>query len=136
MEETGEKTSDSLLQFLLKRTQEQDSKIADLEAKMVKDRSKLEDRISSLEAKVRLSESAQGMLEKTVEDLHKIIQDLKIKTFVENRETEVPVTAESKKAIPSDVQGQKAAAVNFKMEVSKQKRAPSIGEHSGKDTYV
>lgn len=136
MEETGEKTSDSLLQFLLKRTQEQDSKIADLEAKMVKDRSKLEDRISSLEAKVRLSESAQGMLEKTVEDLHKIIQDLKIKTFVENRETEVPVTAESKKAIPSDVQGQKAAAVNFKMEVSKQKRAPSIEEHSGRDTYV
>ena len=136
MEETRGEASDSLVHFLLKKTQEQDSKIADLEAKMVKDRSELEDRISSLEVKVRLSESAQGMLEKTVEDLHKIIQDLKIKTFVENRETEVPVSAESKKAIPSEVQGQKAAAVNFKMEVSKQKRAPSIGEHSGKDTYV
>ena len=53
LEETGGEASDSLLQFLLKRTQEQDSKIAALEAKMKRDRLELSDRISFLDAKVR-----------------------------------------------------------------------------------
>ena len=90
MEETGGEASESLLRFLLKRTQEQDSKIAALEAKMMKDHSELSDRISFLESKVRNSESAPKVLESTIEDLHKIMQNLKMKSFVENSESLPP----------------------------------------------
>ncbi|XP_078311036.1 uncharacterized protein LOC144618570 [Crassostrea virginica] len=132
LEETRGEASDSLLQFLLKRTQEQDSKIAALEAKMMKDHSELSDRISFLEAKVRRSESAQDMLENTIEDLHEIIQDLKMKTFVENSEAlppfdGTPAKTESNKVILVEEQSQKVESADK----SVQRRILSGGGSTG-----
>ena len=137
LEETIGEASDSLLQFLLKRTQEQDSKIAALEAKMMKDHSELSDRISFLEAKVRRSESAQDMLENTIEDLHEIIQDLKMKTFVENSEAlppfdGIPAKTESNKVILVEEQRQKVESADK----SVQRRILSGGGSTGKEEIM
>ena len=65
-------------------------------------------------AKVRGSESAQEVLENTIEDLNEIIQELKIKTFVENSEAlspsdGTPAKTESNKVILVKEQSQKVA---------------------------
>ena len=138
MEETRGEASDSLLQFLLKRTQEQDSKIAALEAKMMKDHSELSDRISFLEAKVRRSESAQDVLENTIEDLHEIIQDLKMKTFVENSEAlppsdGTPAKTESNKFNLVEEENQKVATDDVRSLKSVQRRILSGGGSLGKE---
>ena len=137
LEETRGVAFDSLLQFLLKRTQEQDSKIAALEAKMMKDHSELSDRISFLEAKVRRSESAQDMLENTIEDLQEIIQDLKMKTFVENSEAlppfdGIPAKTESNKVILVEEQSQKVESADE----SVQRRILSGGGSTGKEEIM
>ena len=141
LEETGGEVSDSLLQFLLKRTQEQDSKIAALEANMMKDHLELSARISYLEAKVRRSESAQEVLENTIEDLYEIIQDLKMKTFVENSKAlppfdGIPAKTESNKVILVEEQSQKEATADERSLESVQKRILSGGGSTGKEAIL
>ena len=136
MEETGGEASESLVLFLLKRIQEQDSKIAALEAKMMKDHSELSDRIFFLESKVRNSISAHRVLESTIEDLHKIMQNLKMKSFVENSESlppfdGIPAKTESNKVNLVEEENQKVATDDVRSLKSVQRRI-----FSGRGKYL
>ena len=104
---------------------------------LMKDHSELSDRISFLEAKVRRSESAQDVLENTIEDLHEIIQDLKMKTFVENSEAlppfdGIPAKTESNKVILVEEQSQKVESADY----SVQRRILSGGGSTGKEEIM
>ena len=81
------------------------------------------------------------MLENAIEDLHKIIQDLNMKTFVENSEVLPPsdVTSaktESNKVILVEEQGQKVANADLRSMKSVQRRILSGGGSTGKEEIM
>lgn len=73
--------SDPVLRHLFKRINEQEGKIIELRLKATLDQQYLSSKISALEDKVKTSYSKQKELEKTVQNLVKIIAELKIKTL-------------------------------------------------------
>ena len=81
------------------------------------------------------------MLENTIEDLHEIIQDLKMKTFVENREALPPfdgilAKTESNKVILVEEQSQKVESADLRSLKSVQRRILSGGGSTGKEEIM
>lgn len=73
--------SDPVLRHLFKRINEQEGKPTELQLKATLDQQYLSSKISALEDKLKTSYSKQKELEKTVQNLVKIIAELKIKTL-------------------------------------------------------
>ena len=81
------------------------------------------------------------MLENTIEDLHEIIQDLKMKTFVENSKSlppfdGIPAKTERNKVILVEEQSQKEATADERSLESVQKRILSGGGSTGKEAIL
>lgn len=76
----GIDASDPVIRQLFKRIHEQEEKITKLQLKATLDQQHLSSKISTLENKMKTSYSRQKELEKTVQNLVKIIADLEMKT--------------------------------------------------------
>lgn len=77
----GIDASDPVLRHLFKQIHEQEEKITKLQLKATLDQQYLSSKISTLENKMKTSYSRQKELEKTVQNLVKIIAELEIKTM-------------------------------------------------------
>lgn len=76
-----EDVSDSFLQVLMRKLQEQDKKISVIEANRKLDHKNLFSKILRLEEKLKDSDSKQLKLKKTIRNMDKIIKELKTKLW-------------------------------------------------------
>lgn len=83
----GIDASDPVLRHLFKKIHEQEEKITKLQLKATLDQQYLSSKISTLENKMKTSYSRQKELEKTVQNLIKIIAELEIKTMTTNEKS-------------------------------------------------
>lgn len=79
-----EDISDSFLQVLMRKLHEQDEKISAIEANTKLDHKDLVSKILVLEDKLKDSDLKRKKLEKTIENMDKIIKELEIKTWTKN----------------------------------------------------
>lgn len=79
--------SDPVLRQLFKRIHQQDEQITELQLKAKQDQQYLSNKISKLEDKVLTFNSRQKELEKSVQNLVKIIADLEINTMTKDEKS-------------------------------------------------
>lgn len=79
-----EDVSDSFLQVLMRKFHEQDEKISAIEANTKLDHKELVGKILRLEEMLKDSDYKQKTLEKTIENMDKIIKELEIRTQTKN----------------------------------------------------
>lgn len=79
--------SDPVLRQLFKRIHQQDEQITELQLKAKQDQQYLRNKISKLEDKVLTFNSRQKELEKSVQNLVKIIADLEINTMTKDEKS-------------------------------------------------
>lgn len=79
-----EDVSDSFLQVLMRKLHEQDKKISVIEANRKLDHKNLFSKILRLEEKLKDSDSKQLKLKKTIQNMDKIIKELKTKLWTKN----------------------------------------------------
>lgn len=80
----NEDVSDSFLQVLMRKFHEQDEKISAVEANTKLDHKELVGKILRLEEMLKDSDYKQKPLEKTIENMDKIIKELEIRTQTKN----------------------------------------------------
>lgn len=81
-----ENVSDSFLQVLMRKFHEQDEKISAIEANTKLDHKELVGKVLRLEEMLKYSDYKQKTLEKTIENMDKIIKELEIRTHTKNEE--------------------------------------------------
>lgn len=77
---------ESFLQVLMRKFHEQDEKISAIEANTKLDHKELVNKILRLEEMLKYSDYKQKTLEKTIENMDKIIKELEIRTHTKNEE--------------------------------------------------